>query len=152
MEEGTEGAPRPSAVPAGQRKCSRAELELIARQWISLWCTPVDWVLFDSLHAGCFEDCSPAGRKSSKEAFADGLAGLIAAFPDLHTDVEDLVVDDKAGRVAVRWSATGTNQRAFRGRGPTGKQTPITGIEIIEIADRRIVRRWGEWDRGAHLH
>jgi steroid delta-isomerase-like uncharacterized protein len=129
----------------------RAELELIARRWISLWCAPVDWVLFDRLHADSFRDCSSAGRDVSKEAFADSLARLISAFPDLQTWAEDIVVDEAAGVVAIRWSATGTNRAPFLGIGPTGRQTPITGIEIIEIADRRIARRWGEWDVSGHV-
>ena len=129
----------------------RSELELIARRWISLWCAPVDWVLFDRLHADSFQDRSSAARSSSKAAFADSLAQLVSVFPDLETRVEGLVVDEAAGLVAVRWSATGTNRAPFLGIGPTGRQTPITGIEIIEIADRRIIRRWGEWDISAHL-
>ena len=124
----------------------RAELESIASQWISLWCVPVDWGLFDRLHADDFVDCSPAGRDSTKEAFADGLADLMAAFPDLETRVEDLVIDESASKVAVRWSATGTHHQAFLGVGPTRPKAFITGIEIIEVRDGRIVRRWGEWD------
>jgi steroid delta-isomerase-like uncharacterized protein len=128
----------------------RAKLEALAREWISLWCAPVDWVLFDRLHADGFEDCSAAGRDTTKQAFAEGLAELVRAFPDLQTKVDDLVVDDETERVAVRWSAVGTNREPFLGIGPTGKKTPITGIEIIEIREERIVRRWGEWDITAH--
>ena len=92
----------------------------------------------------------PAGTPT-KEAFADSLADLMAAFPDLQTKVDDLVIDEVAGRVAVRWSSVGTNRTTFLGIGPTGRQTSITGIEIIEIRDGRIVRRWGEWDISGHV-
>jgi len=105
--------------------------------------------LFDRLHADDFEDCSPAERDSTKEAFADGLADLVAAFPDLETRVDDLVIDQPASKVAVRWSAAGTHHQAFLGIGPTGRKTLITGIEIIEVRDGKIVRRWGEWDISA---
>jgi steroid delta-isomerase-like uncharacterized protein len=128
----------------------RAELEAIAREWISLWCAPVDWAVFDRLHAEDFEDCGAAGRDTTKQAFAGGLAGLMRAFPDLQTKVDDLVIDEATGRVAVRWSSVGTNREPFLGIGPTGKKTPIAGIEIIEVRDGRIVRRWGEWDISAH--
>jgi hypothetical protein len=50
----------------------------------------------------------------------------------------------------VRWSSLGTNREVFMGIGPTGRETPITGIEIIEVREGRIVRRWGEWDINAH--
>jgi predicted ester cyclase len=129
---------------------TRAKLEAIAERWISLWSAPVDWKLFDELHADDFEDCSAAGRETSKAAFAGGIADLIAAFPDLHTRVDDLIVDVPASRVAVRWSAVGTNKQRYLDIGPTGRETLVTGIEIIEVRGDRVVRRWGEWDITAH--
>ena len=132
------------------RNMMRSELEDITRRWISLWCAPTDWELFDQLHSDDFEDMSPAGRDTSKRGFALGLKQLDDAFPDLATKVEDMVVDEQAQRVAVRWSSMGTNKRRFLGVGPTNRKTHITGIEIIEILDGRITRRWGEWDITAH--
>lgn len=127
-----------------------SELEDVTRQWISLWCAPVDWPLFDQLHADDFQDLSPAERAPSKQDFAAGLRQLVEAFPDLATRVEDLLVDELTQRVAVRWSAVGVNRLKFLGVGPTGRKTPMTGIEIVEIADGRIKKRWGEWDFSAH--
>jgi predicted ester cyclase len=110
----------------------------------------VDWGLFDRLHAADFEDCSAVDRATDRRAFAAALADLVRAFPDLRTEIDDLVVDETTGKVAVRWSGTGTNRAAFMGRGPTGMATPMTGIEIIEIEAGAIARRWGEWDISAH--
>jgi steroid delta-isomerase-like uncharacterized protein len=137
-------------VGATEPPTGRAELASLATRWISLWCAPVDWELFDRLHSDDFEDCSAAGRDTTKAAFAGALAEMIDAFPDLETRVDDLVVDTEAGRVAVRWSSIGTNRKRFLGVGPTDRRTVFTGIEIIEARDRRIVRRWGEWDAGDH--
>ncbi|MBF0546008.1 MAG: ester cyclase [Candidatus Riflebacteria bacterium] len=127
------------------------ELETISKQWISLWCPPVDWKLFDQLHSDHFEDCSSGGRPPTKEGFAQGLKEFVTAFPDLHTTIEDLVIDEKKSQVAVRWSAHGTNRLPFLGNGPTNRITQISGIEIIEISNGKIVRRWGEWDISAHF-
>ena len=128
----------------------RDDLASIAEKWIALWCAPVDWELFDRLHAEHFEDCSSAKRQPTKEGFAQGLDELVGAFPDLHTSVEGLVIDELKSQVAVRWSAQGTNKSKFLGIGPTNQWTKITGIEIIEIQESRIIRRWGEWDISAH--
>ena len=128
----------------------RDELAATAAKWVSLWNVPVDWALFDKLHADSFEDCSSAGRPSTKQGFAQGLAELVRAFPDLCTRVEALVVDERLSLVAVRWSARGTNRVAYLGLGPTNRETPITGIEIVEIRNGQVVRRWGEWDISAH--
>lgn len=129
----------------------RMELTRIAEKWISLWTVPVDWELFDSLHADDFEDLSSAGRSSTKEGFARGLRELIHAFPDLKTRIEDIVIDTEKYQIAIRWSAVGTNRSRFLDVGPTGKTTHITGIEIIELLDGKIVRRWGEWDITDHM-
>lgn len=129
---------------------ARTELESIARRWISLWSVPVDWDRFDQLHHEDFEDCASAGRPSDRAGFAAGLARMVEAFPDLRASTEHAVVDEAQSQVAVRWSAQGTNRARYLGVGPTGRPTTITGIEIIEIADGRIVRRWGEWDITAH--
>jgi len=129
---------------------TRGELERIAREWISLWTPPVDWERFDSLHAPTFEDCSSAGRPSDKAGFAKGLAEFVRAFPDARTVVSDLVVDEPASKVAVRWRADGTNRARYLGLGPTLAQTTITGIEIVEIRAGQIIRRWGEWDITGH--
>ena len=129
---------------------TRENLESIAIKWISLWSTPVNWELFDSLHAEYFEDCSAAGRAPTKEGFAKGLSEIVRAFPDLQTVVNGLVIDESKSQVAVRWVAQGTNQKRFLGIGPTKNLTTLKGIEIIEIKDSRIVRRWGEWDISNH--
>jgi predicted ester cyclase len=97
---------------------ARDQLEIVASQWIALWCAPVDWQLFDRLHADDFEDCASAGRPSTKAGFGQGIADLIDAFPDLCTTVEDLVVDEARSRIAVRWAARGTNRSEYRGVGP----------------------------------
>lgn len=128
----------------------RAELIELTNKWISLWCVPTNWELFDILHADDFEDCSSAGRSKTKEGFRGGIENLINAFPDIQTRVEDIIIDETTGRIAVRWSAIGTNRREYLGKGPTNKQTYITGIEIIEIVNSRITKRWGEWDITSH--
>ncbi|MBN1424725.1 ester cyclase [Candidatus Fermentibacteria bacterium] len=124
----------------------REALAQITSRWISLWCADPDRREFDALHAEEFVDHSSACRGTTREAFWLGLEELVAAFPDLQAQVEDLVIDETAGRVAVRWSATGTNRVRFMGRGPTHEVVHMTGIEIIEIHDNRITDRWGEWD------
>ena len=136
---------------------TREQLSEITQQWVGLWNQPVDWALYERLHSPQFKDHSSAGRGEDKAGFAQSIVALLEVFPDLHTQVDDVVVDLERGRVAVRWSAQGTNVTCYLGVGPTHRQTRITGIEIIDIecADNAstcaIVRRWGEWDITDHL-
>ncbi len=122
----------------------------IAQNWISLWNPPVNWDLFNKLHANNFEDCSSSGRPTNREGFALGIEKLLNAFPDLKTVIKDLVYDSQNSKVAIRWEAFGTNKKKYLGVGPTEKKTKITGIEIIEIKNNQIIKRWGEWDITSH--
>jgi steroid delta-isomerase-like uncharacterized protein len=124
--------------------------KLIVEKWISLWNSQIDWDLFEELHAEDFIDCSSSGRPTNKEGFAMGLMKFIEAFPDIKTEIKDIINDEKQEKVTVRWEANGTNKKNYLGIGPTNKLTKITGIEIIEIKNNKIVKRWGEWDISSH--
>lgn len=117
----------------------------IATRWIRLW-QGGDLGEFDALHSPDFVDHSSAGRPSDRAGFRQGIVALCQAFPDFYGRIEDLVVDETAGKVAIRWSARGTHRGAYMGRAATGRQVVFRGIEIIRIVNGRIVQRWGEWD------
>ncbi|MHC1781793.1 MAG: ester cyclase [Anaerolineaceae bacterium] len=129
----------------------RIGLENITRLWISLWNAPLDRELFDRLHGDDFIDCGAAGREPTKAAYLRSLEEFIAAFPDVTTSVDDMVIEPETGKVAVRWRAEGTNRACYQGVGPTNMETSVTGIEIIEIKGGQVYRRWGEWDINEHL-
>jgi len=57
-----------------------------------------------------------------------------------------MVLDVDTGKVAVRWSATGTHRGTFLGVPPTGKRVHFCGIETLRIAESLIAERAGEWD------
>src|SRR5687767_856388 len=59
------------------RMSNRDALAAIASRWISLWCAPVDWSVFRSLHADNFDDRASAGRVPTRDGFAQGLAEVV---------------------------------------------------------------------------
>jgi predicted ester cyclase len=40
----------------------------------------------------------------------------------------------------------GTHQGEFMGIDPTGNRVTITGVDILRIADGKIVEHWGKFD------
>src|SRR5688500_14063103 len=73
------------------------------------------------------------------------VAGLLAAFPDLHFTIEDqLIAGDK---VAFRWRATGTHTGPLGEVPPTGKQVAIDGLILDRLENGRVVERWEQWDQ-----
>lgn len=122
-------------------------LRTVARRWIEEVWRPNDGRAVVELHAPAFRDRgAPPGRGTDLAAYAASIAELFAAFPDFSAEVDDLVVDAAAGKVAVRWSAAGTHRGAFLGAAPTGRRVSFRGIEIVRLEGDRIAERWGEWD------
>jgi len=107
--------------------------------------------IVDEIHSENFIDHDPSGRTPDREGFKEGIKLLYDAFPDLYAKVEDLVADTETGKVAIRWTATGTHTDIFMKVPPTGKKIHFKGIEIIRIENGKITERWGEWDGEALL-
>lgn len=120
--------------------------QLVAETWMeSVW-RQHDLDAIDELHAPDFTDRSPSGRGVDNAAYKAGIAALYQAFPDFCARTEDLVIDPTNGKVAIRWTASGTHSASFLGQPATGKVIQFAGIEILHIEGGRIVERWGEWD------
>lgn len=82
----------------------------------------------------------PAGRPTMK------LLGqsVVAAFPDVHATVEDLLAD--GDKVIERTTATGTHKGTFNGIPATDRKVTWTEIHIYELKDGKIVELWSEID------
>ena len=66
----------------------------------------------------------------------------IAAFPDLHLAVEDVIADD--AKVVVRVRYTGTQLGEFQGMPASGKAVDVQLIDIFAFAgDGRVSEHWG---------
>jgi len=130
---------------------ARQTLERIARRWIEEIWRPGEFATFDELHAPEFRDRSSAGRGETRDDYRSMLSEFFATFPDFHTEVEGLVVDEARGAVAIRWTARATHRGAYLGVPPSGQSVEFAGIEIIRVDGGRIVERWGEWDGMALL-
>ncbi len=72
------------------------------------------------------------------------IAGMRAAFPDLRMEIRDLLAE--GDRVAMHLRMTGTQQAAFLGVTPSGRSVAMTAVDVLRIADGRIVEHWGAAD------
>lgn len=122
------------------------DLKGIVERWmLEVWQRGKAEVI-DELHAPDFQDHSPAGRSADNAGFKEGVRELYRGFPDFSAVTDDLIIDPETGKVVVRWTGAGTHYGEFMGAKPTDKQITFRGIEILRIANGRIVERWGEWD------
>jgi predicted ester cyclase len=97
----------------------------------------VDTLVGDE-YVGAQGDKGPAGFKAV-------VAGLRAAFPDLHYTLDEVIAE--GDRVAVRWHWTGTHQGTFRKFAATGKAVTNTGAGIFRLRGGKIVAAELETDR-----
>jgi steroid delta-isomerase-like uncharacterized protein len=76
---------------------------------------------------------SGVGPDAYKRIFSE----FLAAFPDLHLTVEDIIAE--RDKVVVDWVITATHKREFRGIPATNKKITIEGITINHIAKGKII-------------
>jgi hypothetical protein len=69
---------------------------------------------------------------------------LLAAFPDLHLTVEDLIGEDD--KVVARIVCTGTHLGDYMGLQPSGKSIAWDEIFIFRFGNGRVVETWGVVD------
>jgi steroid delta-isomerase-like uncharacterized protein len=74
----------------------------------------------------------------------DQVSQLRTAQPDLHVDVQDVVVD--RDMTAARFTMAGTARGEFRGLPATGKTYVMTGITMGKWEDDKIVEQWVNYD------
>jgi steroid delta-isomerase-like uncharacterized protein len=85
------------------------------------------------------------GQSLDREAYVERYGYSRLAFPDLTFVVHD--VASRPGRVAVRWSATGTQSGPLRDLPATGKPLTFTGQTFYELRDGQVAGHWQVIDR-----
>jgi steroid delta-isomerase-like uncharacterized protein len=65
-----------------------------------------------------------------------------AAFPDFVFTPTDEIAEGQ--KVVVRWTFTGTHRGEFMGVPASGRVVTLTGIDILEVSNGRIIEGWVE--------
>jgi steroid delta-isomerase-like uncharacterized protein len=86
------------------------------------------------------------GLPPTKEGVVQYFRMMLAAFPDMRMDVEDVIASgDKA---VARLRVTGTNKGDFIGMPATGKSASVKLIDITRFGDDGLAREhWGVVDQ-----
>ena len=87
---------------------------------------------------------APPGTLGGLKGAKQTLTMYLTAFPDLHFTVEDIIAE--GDRVVARLAVRGTQQGAFMGIPPTGKQATSTAIDINRFAGGKSVEHWLNMD------
>ena len=100
---------------------------------------------FGDLVADDFVEHQGMPAVPTKEGTLEFFRLLLAAFPDWHMAVEDLIANgDKA---VARVTVTGTHKGEFMGVSPTGTRVDVQLIDIMRFDGAGLVREhWGVAD------
>jgi steroid delta-isomerase-like uncharacterized protein len=79
-----------------------------------------------------------------REGFRKQWKEWIAAFPDLHFEVTDLVAE--GDKVVSRWVLTGTQTGEYLGSPGDGKKIRVEGMSLDRIVDGVLVEGFDGWD------
>ncbi len=74
------------------------------------------------------------------EVLKPALAGFLAAFPDVHFVVEDIITE--ADKAAFRISCSGTQKGEFMNQPPTGKKVTQTAFVFLRLEGDKIAEQW----------
>ncbi len=77
-------------------------------------------------------------RMVTREEVLDWFRGMFDALPDLHMEVEDVVVAGEPGRerITARWHITGTfTGTPYMGIAATGRRVDLRGMDLIHMED-----------------
>lgn len=74
---------------------------------------------------------------------------MFGAFPDLHFEVQDIVVEGDKG--VARCTMSGTHKGTFMDIPATGKRFEIQAIDIVRFEGDRVAEHWGVTDQAAMM-
>jgi steroid delta-isomerase-like uncharacterized protein len=76
------------------------------------------------------------GIESGRDGFRQFIGLYLAAFPEQHVEVHELVAE--GDRVLARHTHHVTHGGEFAGLPPTGQQATVDGLELFRVSDGRI--------------
>jgi len=73
------------------------------------------------------------------------LSAFLTAFPDLEVVIDEQIA--QGDKVANRYTIRGTHRGEFFGIPPTNREATWSEIDIVRLADGKLVERWAVEDR-----
>jgi predicted ester cyclase len=119
--------------------------EVVSR-FVHEYQTAADESAFDELmHPDIVDHSRPPGIAPGADGVRQQFDGFRTAFPDFRATILDQVAE--GDKVVTRKVFHGTHVGPFQGIAPTGREVEIHLIDIVRVADGRIVEHWNCVDR-----
>lgn len=125
-----------------------ARRELIEKVWAEAW-GQGDVDALDALLSPAYLRHGTDSDAQSLDAFKAAIVSTRAAFPDLTTTIDEIVIE--GDRAAIRWHSSGVHENSFLGVPATKRRVDISGATFARFEGDRIVEEHVTWDPRALL-
>ena len=105
----------------------------LIHKWIDAW-TANNLEVLDEIFA---QEYSVNGTLIGVEGVKQAVQFLHSVFADISAELHEIVAEED--KVVIRWTIRGRHAGNFMGIPPTGKDLELTGINIYQILDNKIV-------------
>jgi len=116
----------------------------IRSAWQAAWDEGQVEALDELLSPGYVRRRGPAAVPQDREHLKNSIRAVRAAFPDLRTEIEEMVED--GDRLAIRWRSTGHHTGAFLGVPPTGRPVEVSGATFARFEGSAVAEEWVTFD------
>ena len=131
---------------AGRSEAQSTEMSrAVARRFIDEVINGGNLDAIDALVAAGYVYHGPGTEVRGPDGIRGVLTMLRTAFPDWHETLEDLIAAD--GTVVFRVMGHGTHEGAFFGIPPTGTRVTMGGLDLVRVADGKLVAHWANFDQ-----
>lgn len=89
------------------------------------------------------------GTSRGLGAFRRARQELLSGLPDMHVELEEVVVCGE--NEIVRWRARGTHQGPMMGIEATGRLVVFEGMTWLKVRNGRIYEGWDRWNFGGFI-
>lgn len=115
----------------------------IEQAWLAAWDLGEVEAL-DTLLSPDYRRIGGTGEGQSLAEFKASIVTTRAAFPDLRTLIDEILVD--GDRAAIRWHSTGTHRHPFLGVPPTHREIKVSGTTFAHFDGTLIAKEYVTWD------
>ena len=125
-----------------------ADYKEMARRWFAEVMNEGKEEVIDEICSSDFLDHDPLpGTTPDLAGLKDFVKQVRAAFPDLETSAEEIIVE--GDRLAVRSRMRGTHQGAFMGIPASGKKVDVAVYDFVRMENDQAAEHWGTLDSAA---
>jgi len=134
----TDGDASPPDAPVDEAAMNK---DLVHRYHVDVWDEGHLDHAGQYLGAGFTSHATVTTLPPGQQVGPDFLAQFRIGFPDLRSHEDALLGDGDL--IAIRWTITGTHTGTFFGVAPTGRAIQVAGMDLLRVADGKLVEHWG---------